>query len=161
MSRGFADRTRLAAFAARRALRTGMGRLNAHPMVRWRFTSAISDRVLIAPQDLRTADPTRASEIYGGRFAFAGKIVVCDGRSPFEMVPPSEEWAESLLGFGWLRHLRAAESAITRANARALVDEWITLQGSWHPMAWRPEIVARRIIAWLRQATLILDDGRV
>ena len=68
MSRGFADRTRLAAFAARRALRTGMGRLNAHPMVRWRFTSAISDRVLIAPQDLRTADPTRASEIYAGRF---------------------------------------------------------------------------------------------
>ena len=34
MSRGFADRTRLAAFAARRALRTGLGRLNAHPLVR-------------------------------------------------------------------------------------------------------------------------------
>jgi uncharacterized heparinase superfamily protein len=56
----------LAAFAARRALRTGLGRLNAHPLVRWRFTSAIADRLLIAPQDLRTADPTRASEIYAG-----------------------------------------------------------------------------------------------
>ena len=64
MSRGsIADRTRLAAFAARRALRTSIGRLNAHPLVRWRFTSAIADRLLIAPQDLRTADPTRASEI--------------------------------------------------------------------------------------------------
>ena len=112
MSRGsIADRTRLAAFAARRALRTGMGRLNAHPMLRWRFTSAIADRLLIAPQDLRTADPTRASEIYSGRFAFAGKIVICDGRSPFEIEPPSEEWSDQLLGFGWLRHLRAAESA--------------------------------------------------
>src|SRR6202158_5728217 len=81
-----------------------------------------AERLVIAPQDLRTADPTRAAEIYGGRFAFAGKVVVCDGRSPFEMVPPSEEWAETLLTFGWLRHLRAAESSITRANARAMVD---------------------------------------
>ena len=53
----------------------------------------------------------------------SGKIVLCDGRSPFEIEPPSEEWSDQLLGFGWLRHLRAAESAITRANARALVDE--------------------------------------
>jgi uncharacterized heparinase superfamily protein len=160
MSRGFADRTRLAAFAARRALRTGMGRLNAHPAVRWRFTPAMSDRLLIAPQDLRTADPTRASEIYAGRFAFAGKIVICDGRSPFEIEPPSEEWSDQLLGFGWLRHLRAAESAITRANARALVDEWISLQSAFDTVdSWRPDLVARRIISWLSQAPLVLHEA--
>ena len=161
MSRGsIADRTRLAAFAARRAFSTGMGRLNAHPMLRWRFTSAIADRLLIAPQDLRTADPTRASEIYAGRFAFAGKVVICDGRSPFEIEPPSEEWSEQLLGFGWLRHLRAADSSITRANARALVDEWIALQGAFDTLdAWRPDLVARRIISWLCQAPLVLHDA--
>ena len=155
-----ADRTRLAAFAARRAVRTGMGKLNAHPLLRWRFTSAIADRLLIAPQDLRTADPTRASEIYSGRFAFAGKVVICDGRSPFEIEPPSEEWADQLLGFGWLRHLRAAESAITRANARALVDEWISLQGAFDTVeAWRPDLVGRRIISWLSQAPLVLHEA--
>ncbi len=120
-----------------------------------------SERLVIAPQDLRTADPTRASEIYAGRFAFAGKIVVCDGRSPFEMIPPSDEWAEVLLGFGWLRHLRAADTNITRANARALVDEWITLLGSWNARAWRPETVARRVISWLTHAPVILDDADV
>jgi uncharacterized heparinase superfamily protein len=160
MSRGFADRTRLAAFAARRALHTGMGRLNAHPTVRWRFTAAMADRLLIAPQDLRTADPTRASEIYSGRFAFAGKIVICDGRSPFEIEPPSDEWSDQLLGFGWLRHLRAAESGITRANARALVDEWISLQGAFDTVdGWRPDLVARRIISWLCQAPLVLHEA--
>ena len=161
MARGsIADRTRLAAFAARRALRSGAGRLNAHPLLRWRFTPAMADRLLIAPQDLRTADPTRASEIYAGRFAFAGKIVICDGRSPFEIEPPSEEWQDQLLGFGWLRHLRAADSSITRANARALVDEWISLQGSWDTVeAWRPDLVARRIISWLSQAPLVLHDA--
>ena len=161
MARGsIADRTRLAAFAARRAFSTGMGRFNAHPMLRWRFSSAIADRLLIAPQDLRTADPTRASEIYSGRFAFAGKVVICDGRSPFEIEPPSEEWSEQLLGFGWLRHLRAADSSITRANARALVGEWIALKGAFDTLeGWRPDIVARRIISWLCQAPLVLHDA--
>jgi len=154
-----ADRGRLSWLALRRGLHHLLGRMAASPLLQRPSWLGRADRLVIAPQDLRTADPTRASEIYGGRFAFAGKIVVCDGRSPFEMVPPSEEWAEMLLGFGWLRHLRAAESTITRANARALVDEWITLQGSWHPIAWRPEIVGRRITAWLTQAPLILDDA--
>jgi uncharacterized heparinase superfamily protein len=150
----------LAAFAARRALRTTWGQINAHPVVRWRFTPAMADRLLIAPQDLRTADPTRASEIYAGRFAFAGKIVISDGRSPFEIEPPSEEWSDQLLGFGWLRHLRAAESAITRANARALVDEWITLQSAFDAVdGWRPDLVARRVISWLCQAPLVLHDA--
>ena len=159
ISRGvIVERTRLSLFAARRTLRTFLARLNAHPFLRWNFFPASADRLLIAPQDLRTTDPTRASEIYAGRFAFAGKIVVCDGRSPFEMEPPSEEWADVLLGFGWLRHLRAADSSITRANARALVAEWIALQGSWNARAWRPELVARRIISWLSQAPLVLHD---
>src|SRR5215467_6319471 len=145
MSRGqIAERAKLSVFVARRALMLALARLNAHPFVRWRFASTGTERLLIAPQDLRTADPTRASEIYGGRFAFAGKIVICDGRSPFEMTPPSEDWAQALLGFGWLRHLRAAESGITRANARALVEEWIALQGSWNSLAWRPEILSQR-----------------
>ena len=85
--------------------------------------------------------------------------MICDGRSPFEITPPSDEWASAVLGFGWLRHLRAAESGITRANARALVDEWITLQGSFEATAWQPDILARRIVAWLSQAPLILHDA--
>jgi uncharacterized heparinase superfamily protein len=119
------------------------------------------DRLVIAPQDVRTADPTRAAEIYASRFAFASKVVISDGRSPFEMLSPSTEWSEALHGFGWLRHLRAAESAITRANARALVDEWIGLQRSLGQPAWHPEVVTRRLISWLSQATLILDDSDV
>ncbi len=159
MSRAvIADRSRLSWLALRRRLNIVKGRALVTAAVFW---PTAGERLVIAPQELRTADPTRASEIYGGRFAFAGKIVVCDGRSPFEMVPPNEEWAEVLLGFGWLRHMRAADSNITRANARALVDEWITLHGTWHGIAWQPEIVSRRVMSWLSQATLILDDADV
>jgi len=155
------NRGRLSWLALRRGLDHAVARVLTHPLLQRPSWLRRADRVVIAPQDLRTADPTRAAEIYGGRFAFAGKVVICDGRSAFEMEPPSDEWADTLLSFGWLRHLRAAESAITRANARALVDEWISLQGSWHPFAWRPETLSRRVIAWLAQATLILDDADV
>ena len=51
------------------------------------------------------------------------------------------------------------QSGITRANARALVDEWITLQGSWHQTGWRPDVLARRIVSWLSQAPLVLHDA--
>ena len=153
------ERAKLSLLLGRRTLRSIAGRLRGHPFIRLSFIPRKADRLLIAPQDLRTADGSRASEIYAGRFAFAGKVVISDGRSPFEIAPPSEEWAAILLGFGWLRHLRAAESGITRANARALVDEWITVQGSWDPIAWQPEIMARRVTAWLSQAPLILHDA--
>jgi len=143
----------------RGGLRQVVGRLNGHPLWRWPRLPFRADRLLIAPPDLRTADATRASEIYSGRFAFAGKVVICDGRSIFDMEPPSEEWAAELLSFTWLRHLRAAESGITRANGRALVDEWIALQGSWHRLGWRPDVLARRIVSWLSQATLVLQDA--
>ena len=75
------------------------------------------------------------------------------------MTPPSDEWAVILLCFAWLRHLRAADSAITRANARSLIDEWINLQGGWHPLGWRLDILSRRIICWLSQSPFVLQDA--
>src|ERR1700692_3426646 len=160
MARGsVANHLKLTWLLLRGGLRQAAGRLNGHPLLRWPLPQLKADRLLISPQDLRTADATLATEIYSGRFAFAGKVVVCDGRSIFEMEPPSDEWATALLGFGWLRHLRAAESGITRATARPLMDEWIELQGSWHPVAWRPDVLSRRIISWLSQAPLVLQDA--
>src|SRR5262252_4893173 len=154
-----AERARLSVLIGRRAFHSVVGGLNSHPLFRWRFGSTKTDRLLIAPQDLRTADATRASEIYSGRFAFAGKVVIADRRSPFEMTPPSEEWAVTLLSFVWLRHLRAADSAITRANARSLIDDWINMQGGWHPVGWRPDILSRRVICWLSQAPFVLQEA--
>ena len=155
-----AEGTRLSVVLARGLLGRLTSRVAAYPIVNWPFSFGKSDRIVIAPQDLRTSDATRASEIYAGRFAFAGKVVTCNSRSPFEISPPSEDWAAALFGFGWLRHLRAAGSGISRANARALVDEWIT-NSSHDRIGWRSEVVARRIISWLSQAPLLLDDADV
>ena len=113
---------------------------------------------MIAPHDLRTADATRAAEIYAGRFVFAGKIVTCHGRSIFDLEAPSEDWEVALLGFGWLRHLRAADTAITRANARSLVEDWMSNTGRNRPIGRRADVLARRVISLLSQAPLVLGD---
>jgi len=117
-----------------------------------------TDRLIIAPHDLRTADATRAAEIYAGRFVFAGKIVTCHGRSIFDLEPPSEDWEVALLGFGWLRHLRAADTALTRANARALMDDWISNPAQKRRLSRRGDVLARRVISLLSQAPLVLGD---
>ena len=117
-------------------------------------------RLLIAPQDIRTADPTVAADIYAGYFVFGGAALNAHGNSPFELPPPSVGWAEALAEFGWLRHLRAADTSLARANARALVDDWIAHAGRPRAVpAWRPKVVARRLLAWLSQSPLILEGA--
>ncbi|MFD2139043.1 heparinase II/III family protein [Ancylobacter oerskovii] len=157
---GLADRARRLLRIAELGWRTLAVHALAHPPFAWWSASLpVSGRLLFAPQDLRAGDPARAAEIYAGCFSFAGKAVETGGASPFEMVPPSREWAQALMSFGWLRHLHASDTAIARANARALVGDFISLGGARLPMAAEPEVAARRMINWLSQAPLILKDG--
>jgi uncharacterized heparinase superfamily protein len=141
-----------------RFARNVMARATGGSLTLTRLWPGRADRLIIAPHDLRTADATRAAEIYAGRFVFAGKIVTCHGRSIFDLEPPSEDWEVALLGFGWLRHLRAADTALTRANARALVDDWISNPSQRRPIARRADVLARRVISLLSQAPLVLGD---
>jgi uncharacterized heparinase superfamily protein len=141
-----------------RFARNMMARASGGSVALSRLWPGRTDRLIIAPHDLRTADATRAAEIYAGRFVFAGKIVTCHGRSIFDLEPPSEDWEVALLGFGWLRHLRAADTALTRANARALVDDWISNPSHRRPTARRADVLSRRVISLLSQAPLVLSD---
>ena len=120
-------------------------------------------RLVIAPQDIRTADPVVASEIYSGLFVLGGKVVDAHGRSPFDLPPPSRAWAEALHGFGWLRHMRAADTSLARANAQALVGDWMVhARRGAPPLAAAPVVMARRLLSLLSQSPVVLDgaDGR-
>ncbi|MGO9675070.1 MAG: heparinase II/III family protein [Methylocella sp.] len=153
----FKDRLRVAGLIAMRGA-ASFGRIVATP---WRVLKGLRrrppERLLIAPQDIRTSDPTLAADIYAGYFAFGGKIVNAHGGSPFELEPSTEAWARALSSFSWLRHLRAADTAIAKANARALVEDFLTASGkpSQSP-AWETRTAARRLLAWLSQSPIIL-----
>ena len=123
-----------------------------------------SERLLIAPQDIRTADPIAAEHIYAGHFSLAGKAVSTHGHSPFVVAAPSLAWSEALHGFGWLRHLRAADTALSRANAHALVEDWLNLnardpRAMDRHVARDPRVVSRRLISWMSQSPIILENA--
>src|SRR6202008_3910100 len=153
-----AQRRRISTLIMSRFARNAISRASGGSGGLSRLWPGRTDRLVIAPHDLRTADATRAAEIYAGRFVFAGKIVTCHGRSIFDLEPPSEDWEVALLGFGWLRHLRAADTALTRANARSLVDDWISNPLHKRPVGRRADVLARRVISLLSQAPLVLGD---
>src|SRR3984885_3921387 len=154
-----AQRRRISTLILGRVARNMLGRASGSTVALSRLWPGRADRLIIAPHDLRTADATRAAEIYAGRFVFAGKIVTCHGRSIFELEPPSEDWEVSLLGFGWLRHLRAADTALTRANARSLVDDWMSNPANQkRAISRRADVLSRRVISLLSQAPLVLGD---
>jgi len=126
-------------------------------LYRWRYAGPVPERLLIAPIDLRTADPTAALDIYAGRWVFNGDGIQVDGFSVFDAEPPNHGWSRHLHAFGWLRHLRASDMSLSRSNARSLIDEWIRHSRRHDVAAWEPDVVARRILAWLSQAPLVLE----
>jgi len=135
----------------RRIMLAGMASLS--------YPGTRAEQLLLAPQELRTADPSFATELYNGHFGLAGKLAEVDTESPFEIDPPSEGWARELYGFGWLRHLRAAGSELSREQAKILVNDFIAVKRSLPGLAWQPEIVGRRVISWLSNSVLVLDTG--
>lgn len=152
--------TLLWGLAARQAWRKLRRRLRAGPAYRWRYTGRTPDRVLIAPPDLRLADPQVAHDIYHGRFLLAGQVVSCGGQSPFQLDIESRSWNAALHSFGWLRHMHAAETELAAANARALVSDWVRLHGRrLGGLGWEPSVTAKRVIAWLQHSALVLQGS--
>jgi uncharacterized heparinase superfamily protein len=154
------DQLRLALHrAGRLTRRLRLGAVSG-PIGRLRAGRGARSQLLIAPPDLRTADPTIANEIYGGRFAFAGHVVEAGGKSPFDIGPPSEDWLRELHSFGWLRHLRAADTPLARKNARVVVEDWLALyRRPGNDEVWETDVMSRRVLSLLAQSPLILHDA--
>ena len=138
-----------------RAVRERAARFTARPEI---LTRARVTALVIAPHDLRTSDASLADDIYSGLFVFAGRSLVVSGRSPFDYDPPSPEWADALYGFGWLRHLRAADTALARANARAFVSDFMSGRGDAARASPVP-VASRRLISFLCQSPLVLEGA--
>lgn len=152
------DRWRLYRLVGRevaRTVRAAAARASAPPAILARVRVGA---LVIAPQDLRTSDATFADDIYAGLFVFAGRSLAAGGGSPFDYAPPSPEWADELYGFGWLRHLRAADTALARANARSFVSDFIAGRGD-PVLARQTPVAARRLISFLCQSPLVLEGA--
>ena len=104
-------------------------RLRAGPIYRWRYSGRTPERVLIAPPDLRLADPQIALEIYYGRFPLSGHLVETGGKSPFQLEIANPAMAEiaarlPLAAPHARRRHRARRRQCARAGVRLDRDAW-------------------------------------
>lgn len=155
-----ADKPRLLALVLNEAGRRARHALRTGPLGGWRLAGAAPDLIPAVAGTLREGDPGIAADIYAGRFRFDGCLVDTGGRSPFQIVPPSQGWSAELRSFEWLRHLASAGDALASANARILVSDWIRNPGaSDRSPSHDASAASRRLLAWLVHAELLIGDG--
>lgn len=122
--------------------------LFAVPGYRLSLIGRVPVALAAAPADLWTGDAERGAALIAGRFTFAG---VDGGRDGHLWAPPGApvEWLAAIHSFGWLRDLRALGGDDARHTARRLVADWIAHNRAWSLPAWRSDVLAARLAAWL------------
>ncbi len=122
----------------------------------------VADELLFVPPDLRPGDPAIVDELRAGQLGLAGHAYEIGARSPFGVTAPAPEWLRELNGFTWLGGLRAEGSDEAQAIARRLVFDWCR-RNRYRPSgagaAQEVHVLARRVIAWLVNAGLLLDGA--
>jgi len=152
------ERARVMRLAMAQVRRRSVAGLLGSPLLRWRYGAPIAEALAMVPQELRLADPSFHAEIAQGQFGLAHTPAFVGRGTPYDITPPNDAWARELHGFGWLRHLTSASDDKATASARALVEQWIGYGEARHDFAWLPEVTGRRIISWLCNAGILLEN---
>jgi uncharacterized heparinase superfamily protein len=153
------DRLGLALLAADGVRRNALARVRRTGLVRWRHRAPIARELLLAPPDLRPADPSFVDELGYGSLGLAGLTADLADASPFAVPPPSPAWTRELHGFGWLRHFAVVRTVENEALARRLVEQWLAISQRAVPEAWAADVVGRRMLSWLAHAGVLLDGA--
>lgn len=111
-------------------------------------------KVIFVPPELWPGDPEEADKIFRGEYSFAGRTISAPNDNPWRVSAPSQGWADALHSFSWLRHFAAQGGEAATRQAENLIKAWLVDFDSWHPVAWQPELIARRLIAWLTYADI-------
>jgi uncharacterized heparinase superfamily protein len=137
-------------------------RLSASRLATLPYVFGTYENLIVAPTDLRALDPFVAEEIFQGRFPLGGRVLVTDGNTPFSLELPSVEFANRLHSFGWLRHVRSMKSDAHCANARMIIEDWISIHGrKYSGIPWGADVLAQRIIAWLSHSPVVLKGAEI
>lgn len=160
MAGGLLQSARILAMATGEAGRW-IGRQLRNPLPLSLTTTGKAPRkLLLAPQDLYTADPSRASDLYSGLFSLSGTTLDCGNSNPFSAHDADFHWQRELQGFGWIRHLEKEGSARSRSNIQARIADWIRVCGKpSSSIAWQNDVTARRLISWLCHSVPVVENA--
>lgn len=120
----------------------------------------VPDAPALPLRDPWPGDPARGARIMRGEFDELGGACAI-GPGHWQGAGGSELVQAALLGFGWLRDLRALGSDGARARARALVSDWLSA-ADLPLLARSAAVMGTRITAWLAHYDFFAasaDDG--
>ena len=129
-----------------RLRRDALQALAAGPLYRHTLISRVPDDLRLRIGLRWPGDPKRGTAIGGGEIELAGELI----RNPSpRWRPPSAgaEWIAAWHGFGWIADLIAGGAA--RDAAGDMVRSWLRENNGWHSVAWRSDVLATRVFAWV------------
>lgn len=80
----------------------------------------------------------------------AGTVLPDSDDPPWQRRGAAPLWLDALNSFGWLRDLRDCGDPAAGTLAARLVDDWTNKEWRWSPVTWKREVVANRIVNWIR-----------
>lgn len=98
-------------------------------------------------RDLWPGDPVAGARLVRGSLTWEGYTHPV-GPGMWDAPEFEPAFREGLLGFRWLRDLRAVGTDAARLKARALVDDWLH-HPSQNPLALECGVIGARVAAWL------------
>lgn len=150
---------KIAMLSSNDALASFARKFRASSYLNWFTPTPAPERLLLAPHNLRNADPITARDIYSGRFFFSGQLVELNGHSPFTQKNASKVWQEKLHTFEWLRHLAVTDNSLAVTNAQTLIRDWISVHARPKKnISWNLEIAARRLLSWIQHSIPIVEN---
>ena len=140
--------------------------------LRWLRSRTSESRRRGATQRLvhRSVDPVpgvagRGDALVAGLYEFGGQAVRAAevgerGEVPWRHREAGDYWLAELHGFDWLRDLRAAGTGLAAERGRTMVLDWLRQHRSLdNTAAWTPEVIGRRLSAWLAHGEFLLQGA--
>jgi uncharacterized heparinase superfamily protein len=123
-----------------------IGRLSHGTLIhRLRLRGRFPAQLLGRPVDPFPGDPARGRAILAARE---------HGRGP--LGNPPAQWTADTHGFTWLRDVAAADPHGLRAQVEPVLRPWLARFGHFDPLAWRPDVLGQRTLAFVLHAPALL-----
>lgn len=155
----FSEKLKLVYLALTYYIRHIKQSVNLLYFLRWRTAKHLPKAVIYEPADFHISDPTIAEDIYDGHISLAGLSFNIGANSPFNVIPPNQDWYEELISFSWLRHFKALDSPIALMQAKALFIDWLYSDHYYSRKNWRSAVTAKRLITLLSHSSILLDES--
>lgn len=136
-----------------------MGVGYASSLYRMTLRGRVPDRLAAEPEDPWPGDPAIGNALFQGRYRFVGREARAPNQPPWRLLPHDGAWTRELHSFEWLRHFAAASGPTAQQHARRLLRSWIDLADSWDAVSWAPDVVGRRVVAWVSHGAFLLRDA--